>query len=245
MGEKWEVLSRHKDYEIVVAGDFALPDPEKEISVSEEWTRAARKNPSLTNGVILVVKSVEKGADKTRINCLRAEYKYYYVGMFAIDIGAALAPLAVSGVVRIQRGEGCSYAMARRSKKVGFYKNCLEFFPSSGIDCGSEGGDGSVDFAEQLRRGFEDESSVSASEIKDIQPFALVYDTGGAVYDICVAIDIDWNERFSKLFIETSSGGYSEVVTVRESELKNYVKRRSHEFAPTALAIARILTSRT
>jgi len=243
MGEKWEILSRHKDYEVVVAGDFALPDPQKEASVNEEWNRAVRKNSSLTNGVILAVKSIEKGPDRTKINCLKAEYKYYYVGMSSINIGAALAPLAVSGVVRIQDGEGCSYVMARRSKKVGFYKNCLEFFPSTGIDCGSAGEDRNVDFTQQISRGFEDESGISAAEIKDIEPFALVHDTGGGVYDICAAIDIDWSERFSSSFIEASSDGYSEVVTVRESELKNIIKRKSYEIAPTSLAIARILAS--
>ena len=86
-------------------------------------------------------------------------------------------------------------------------------------------------------------SGISAAEIKDIEPFALVHDTGGGVYDICAAIDIDWSERFSSSFIEASSDGYSEVVTVRESELKNIIKRKSYEIAPTSLAIARILAS--
>jgi len=244
MPKEWEVISEGGEFELRHEGDFAPPTEAAARAVDAVWRRAVRRNPgAMHNGLMLAFVCASVAAGKTVVRCIRTEYKYYFAGVHEPELGFALDPVAVSGVIEVETPGGPAVLAARRGKTVTLYPGRLEFIPSGGIDESALRPDGTADFISQFRKEFTEETGLPESVIRSVEPFAFIRDIPGKVYDVCAMIRIDADP--DGLPARLASGGeYSGYTLIPRRGLASFLEARKREFVPTSLAVAKIISKK-
>ncbi len=236
MKTPWQIISSTSEYDILWDGEFE-PEPELQEEAESIWIKAVRKRPELTDDFLLTFNSAGISNNRTTVRCTKTSYRYYFAAHSAPGLFPPLEPMSVSGVIRVASPGGPAYLVARRSRKVTLYKNFLEFIPSGGIDGKAMSDGGAVDFIDQFKREFEEESGLDRAFITSIEPFALIKDIEGEVYDVCAVIDVSCgaDDLFDAL---AANNEYSDFRLVSHDSLQQFIKDNRHVFVPTSMAIA-------
>ncbi|HOX27533.1 MAG TPA: NUDIX domain-containing protein [bacterium] len=232
----FEISSSDSAYEIKWEGDFAPASLREKTAVEEFWaTAAAASSGKLRNDPLLTMSHFASDGTTTRIKAKRTQYMHYYAAWRNPALGIVLESVAVSGVILM--GDA-SLLVARRGEKVSHYPGCFEFTPSGGIDGLAMKADGSVDFKGQLIREFEEETGIGKDAIVAIEPFSMIHDKPGRVYDICSLMRI--SEGSSSIIPRLQTGEeYSEFAAVPIVNIRDFIAE--NEFIPTAESMVEIL----
>ncbi|MBF0540386.1 MAG: hypothetical protein HQK91_02910 [Nitrospirae bacterium] len=200
------------------------------------WNQAIYENKLLYNGDLLSFVGIEKNDTSIIITGTYVEYKDYWVQTKNSDLNFGIIPIAVSGIILFEE-QGTIYTiMARRSENVTQYVNFLELVPSGNIDKLFLNSDGTIDYKEQLKKEFSEETSLSSNVIEDIRSFAFVNETEMSVYDICSKIYINCTSKDIKLSMEDSMEYYKPII-IKLSELKQFAEVNRQMIVPSSLSI--------
>lgn len=222
------------DYEIIGAGSVVLrwggspPIFSPNLMALADQTWAARRS-DIFNGKLLVHSGLEIRSDHIELSGTFTEYRFYYTQQRTrTDFG--LRPIAVSGVIACED----HLIFAQRSPHVTDYPNWFELVPSGGIDGNMLREDGTVDYLEQLRQEFAEETTLPAKTIAFIEPLGVVSDKLGSVYDIACKIHLK-TDRATVLAALAQSGEYASPTAVPLAEVDAWIA--AHPVIPTTRAV--------
>ncbi|MCE5318710.1 MAG: NUDIX domain-containing protein [Parachlamydia sp.] len=204
---------------------FTLSDYEK-ARVEMLWLEEVAAHPSTTfNGQILNFLSLEG----ERLLGEFVDYKFYLAQLRDPQLQPSLqiTPVTISGLTF----SGNKVLFGRRSQEVTQYRGLYEAVPSGGIDPHALQG-GQIDLKEQFQRELWEETGISVTEVKGIQPFLLVYDPSTHMYEICAVIEVNYPVVSEE---RKPTAEYQEFIWVSKSEMKSFTAKHSAEFVPFSL----------
>lgn len=204
---------------------FTLSDYEK-ARVEMLWLEEVAARPSTTfNGQILNFISLEG----ERLLGEFVDYKFYFAQLKdpLLKTSLQIDPIAISGLTL----SGNKVLFGRRSQKVMQFRGLYEAVPSGGIDPHALRGQ-FIDLKEQFQRELWEETGISVTEVKNIQPFLLVHDSTTDTYEICAAIEVNYPVVYEE---RKPTAEYEEFVWVPKSEIKSFATKHSAEFLPFSL----------
>jgi len=204
------------------ARGFELSDNYKRM-VDQIWYE--NRSGHLFNGQILNYISFENGVLLGEF----VEYRFYYVQMKeqALRDFLQIRPVAISGVTTTAN----KVLVGKRSEKVTEYKHFYEVVPSGGID--SEGVvDNKIDLYKQFEKELWEESGLSSTDIREIVPFAFVYDKARNSFEICAEVHVNFLAASEDL---RETDEYEKLGWVPKSDLAAFKKKHAHECVPLTL----------
>ena len=149
--------------------------------IEDIWSRESARRP-LFNGKVVSYLSHGRDGNGLRICCFVADYKYLLAQIINQELDLGIRPLAVSGLLVDSQNQ----TLFATRKNVSEYSGYYEFVPSGGLDAALISA-GSIDFTQQLKVEFEEETGICADNLGLITAYCLVFDAKHRVYDIgCV-----------------------------------------------------------
>jgi hypothetical protein len=211
-----------------------IPDSSALTAVEQEYVEAIWQAESRKRGLPLfngdLLEFVRLEGD--RIIARFVEYKLYLASRAGgLATRRAVMPLGVSGLVRC----GDYVGVGRRASYVTQYPGWLELFPSGGIDSNSLRTDGTIDHRDHIICELVEETGLDRADIAGITTFALVFDSTGRGYDICVAITL--NEDDPTRLRHMSSDEYDELCFVSRGSLPDLMRGYEGRIVPTSRTI--------
>lgn len=204
---------------------FTLSDYDK-ARVEMLWQEELMvRSSDLYNGQLLNFVSL----DGMRLLGEFVEYKFYLAQLRdpALQPLLQIAPICISGLTF----SGNKVLIGRRSKTVMQDRDHFEAVPSGGIDPHSQRGD-LIDISEQFQRELWEETGISVTEIRNIQPFLLAYDPSTHLYEICASIEVNYTVVLEP---RKPTAEYGEFIWVPKAEMKAFVAKHSSECVPFSL----------
>lgn len=214
-----------KDFLIKVlphARGFSLSDLERQ-KVDQIWHEAQSEIPGLHNGQFLNFVALEKDILLGEF----IDYKFYYAQLKDDSLKETLLiqPIAISGITKTAD----KVLVGQRSDSVTLYKNFYELVPSGGIDPDCLVDD-HIDLTGQFEKEFWEETGLSVTEIKEIKPFALIFDPFRNSYEICAEIHVHYLAAKEEM---DPSSEYSKLLWISKSEIYRFIQK--HKFVPFSL----------
>lgn len=204
---------------------FTLTDYEK-ARIEMLWLEEVAARPSTTfNGQILNFISLEG----ERLLGEFVDYKFYFAQLRDPQLHESLqiTPVAISGLTF----SGNKVLFGRRSQEVMQHRGQYETVPSGGIDSNALRGQ-QIDLKEQFQRELWEETGISVTEVKDIQPFLLAYDPSTHIYEICAVIEVNYPVVYEE---REPTAEYKEFVWIPKSDIKTFTAKHNAEFVPFSL----------
>ncbi len=199
---------------------FVLSDYDK-TRVEMVWHHETNARSSkLFNGQLLNFVSL----DGDKLVGEFVDYKFYIAQLRdpGLELLLQIAPISVSAMTLA----GDKLLMGRRSQEVTQYRDLYECVPSGGVDPKALSGN-KIDLREQFSRELWEETGISVTEIKRINPFQLVHDVENRHYEICATIEVNYG------VVHEARGAteeYREFAWVPRSEMKTFLNK--HECVP-------------
>ena len=156
------------------------------------------------------------------VNAFWGSYRFFFARQIDPLLDIPYVPLAVSGICLNDNGQ----ILIGRRRNVLEYRNCLEFVPSGGINETSAGG-AILDYRNQLKEEFVEETGLNIGSIRVVKPLGLVKDFKNQVVDICCLIQVDTSS--SEVLQNTLE--YEELSWIDRSAVD------SETFVPTSIAL--------
>jgi hypothetical protein len=138
------------------------------------------------------------------------------------SLDTPFVPLAVSGICE----NGVDQVLIGRRLNVLEYRGYLEFVPSGGIN-GISPGVVTLDYSNQLKEEFVQETGLDIGSISIMKPLGLVKDFKNQVVDICCLIEVDTPSGE----VLQSTLEYEELSWIELSAVE------SETFVPTSIAL--------
>jgi hypothetical protein len=214
---------------------FPLPDTSqdriKQIWHAENTLRGGR----LFNGKLFSVQTVSPD----RITGGFIEYRWYVAQRRDPGIldGFTVRPLAVSGIVSsldgLIFGKRCSSAMDS--------PNMWELVPSGGVDERHCGPGIEVSYIDQFLDETREELGISADDICNIMPTAILEDRTKNLVEICISADTPLQEPALMMRFSGVKREHSMIRVVKQDALGPFVGSLSEEFVPETLELLRLL----
>lgn len=235
------------EWEVIAVGDISLRwahDLEGEKSLlkhesqcNEAWQRKLNESQGrLFNGSVLNWTGMKKNNDAFDVLGHFIEYKYFCASKTLPQLQTLVCPVAVSGITLLCDGAGPSALFARRSRNVTSYPGYWELVPSGTIDRKFALNDGHVDFRSQLRLELNEEANVPSVSIKNVKPFALVFDHVDRVYDVCCLIELNMSRKaLMEGLADSDEYGDSELLEM--GKVDDFVQNHRNEMIPTSVAL--------
>lgn len=157
------------------------------------------------------------------------EYKFYFAQMREKGLKEQLniRPIAISGITTTAN----KVLIGKRSEKVSEYKNAYELVPSGVIDPESVV-DHRVNLVKQFEKELWEETGISSTEVRDIVPFAFIYDRARDSFEICAQIHLNFLAASEDL---RQTEEYQQLKWILKSELETFKKRHASECVPLTL----------
>lgn len=168
----------------VVEHDPDIDTSQKRI-IDNLWNQELQKR-KLFNGKILSYKAHKKIGDTLNIECFITQYKYFFAQVKNPDLNLKIAIIGVSGIIIDKDNNTVLAARHNATEYEGFY----EFIPAGNVDA-SKIKNGLVLFQEHLIEEFEEETKLKKENIKNIEPYCVIFDKNHGVYDVCSKIYIN------------------------------------------------------
>lgn len=212
------------------ARGFTLSDHEKML-VENIWRHEeTARSSTLHNGQILNVVSVESD----RLVGEFIEYKYYLAQLRDPNFDEVLKirTLAISGITTTVD----KILIGLRAGDVSAYQGHYEFVPSGGIDPGSQIDD-RINVARQFETELWEESGISVTEVKDILPLALVFDSENKIYEMCAELSINYSILREQL---RPNDEYQKLEWISKREIKDFIAKHEEKFVPFSLYLLKL-----
>ncbi|MBA3815436.1 MAG: NUDIX domain-containing protein [Parachlamydiaceae bacterium] len=207
------------------------------------WQREKeQRKEQLFNGKVLSL--VEYSPDG-RLVAEFIEYKYFlaYVQEPSLRKKLGIKPISLSCITRTSK----AVLVGQRSEVVMQYPLWFELVPSGGIDAGSiEGEKGErINVIEQALRELEEETGYLAEVVQQATPFALVYDSNTAMYEVCVEIVLHSdkvNPKVNQSLPPTFE--YDVLKWVYKADMPAFIQQHSENFVPLSLHLLNLAWAR-
>lgn len=219
-------------------GDFVLSDDVKN-QVEVIWDREKQRNKQLFNGKVLsLIEFTEEGLLAEMV-----EYKLFlaYIKEPSLRKQLNIKPLSLSCITRSSK----SVLFGRRSNTVMQYPHWYELAPSGGIDEGAMVGERGerIEIIGQALRELEEETRYVAKDVEEVVPFALVYDAGTGIYEVCVEIVMTETEDYLGKIKPTPE--YDSLTWIPNIDLPVFIQQYSSSIVPLSLHLLNLKLNRT
>jgi len=195
-------------------------------AIEKLWNDELKKR-KLFNGNIVSYKSHKNNNRTLNIECFITQYKYFFAQLKNPELNLNITPIGVSGIIIDEENNTLLAVRQNVTEYNGYY----ELIPAGSIDS-SKREDGNILFQNQLITEFEEETRISKNNIKEIEPFCLIFDKNHGVYDICSKIHINGLIK-NKLHTEQNEE-YRNIEVLNLEEVKNSIPNK---FVPTSVVI--------
>ena len=195
-------------------------------AVETLWNDELKKR-KLFNGKIVSYKSHKKNDNMIEIECFITQYKYFFAQLRNPQLKMKITPIGVSGIIIDEENN----TLLAIRQNVTEYNGYYELIPAGSIDLSKRAGS-NILFQNQLITEFEEETRISKDNIKEIEPFCLIFDKNHGVYDICSKIHIDGLIK-NKLNTEQNEE-YRNIEIMNLKEIKIIIPNK---FVPTSIII--------
>lgn len=188
------------------------------------WQQAMNEHPRLFNGPILDVKSATSSGIEVRV----IDYKEFFVDR--LRGGRNVKPLGVSGFLLKDR----KILVGKRPPTVTQYQGFVESLPSGSVEycCGCD----EVDPVDTLYHELEEELGIGSDGVQVSPNPILVFDRGGATFDICFQI---FSSKTLKQ-IENAEKEWDSHTRVWFASVPELLAAKT-EVVPTTLAICHLM----
>lgn len=215
-------IEHSSEIEISISeGHFPEITDEENRRIETIW-QSALKQRSLTDESVLYYQSHSSLENKLVVRAFWGSYRFFFARQMDPSLDTPFVPLAVSGICV----NGDDQVLIGRRLNVLEYRGYLEFVPSGGIN-GTSPGVATLDYRNQLKEEFVQETELDIGSISIMKPLGLVKDFKNQVVDICCLIEVD-----------TSSGEvlqntleYEDLAWIEQSAVE------SETFVPTSIAL--------
>lgn len=220
------ILPPHFSFTLRCSGeDLKLSDVTMQ-RIEKIWRREKQKRQDrLFNGKVLSL--IEY--DQEGLLAEFIEYKRFlaYVLEPSLRKDLNVKPLSLSCITHTSR----ALLLGRRSQTVLQYPLWFELAPSGGIDADSSVGE-RIDVVGQAFRELKEETGYSLTEVQQLNPFALVYDSSTGVYEICIEIMMKPETDQQKL---APTQEYDLLTWVSKDELPSFIQQNEKNIVPLSL----------
>jgi hypothetical protein len=215
-------IERSSDIEISISeGHFPELADEEDRRIETIWQSALKKR-SLTDENVLYYQSHISLDNKIVVRAFWGSYRFFFARQMDPSLNTPFVPLAVSGIcVNVD-----DQVLIGRRRNVVEYRGCLEFVPSGGIN-GPSAGVVTLDYRNQLKEEFVQETELDSSSISFVKPLGLVKDFKNQVVDICCFIQV----KTSSSEVLQNTFEYEELSWIEQSAVE------SETFVPTSIAL--------
>lgn len=199
--------------------------------VNDIWT-AAQKTASLFNGKILCYVSHSNEGETLRVVGKICEYKYFYAAFHHPELNLDIKPIGISGII-IDDAENTLLA---KRQNVSEYPGCFELMPSGSISITDEtniSGNATHLLKRQFIEEFTEETGLSHTLIRSIEPCCMIFDENHGVYDLCATLYVEG--QLEQSLGQINSEEYSTIQLVPKSEL--YDAKAQEKMAPTSVVL--------
>lgn len=157
------------------------------------------------------------------------EYKFYYAQLREPDLRPFLniRPVAISGITTTAN----KVLIGKRSNTVSEFKNHYEVVPSGGVDASTLTSN-RVDLFKQFEKELWEETAISSTDIREIAPFALIYDSARDSYEICAEIHVNFLTASDEL---RRTPEYEKLFWILKSDVGVFAKKHANECVPLTL----------
>lgn len=215
-------IEHSSDIEISISeGHFPEIADEENLRIETIW-QSALKQRSLTDESVLYYQSHTSLENKLVVRAFWGSYRFFFARQMDSSLDTPFVPLAVSGICV----NGDDQVLIGRRLNVVEYRGYLEFVPSGGIN-GRSAGVATLDYRNQLKEEFVQETELDVGSISLMKPLGLVKDFKNQVVDICCLIQVDTSS--SEVLQNTLE--YEELSWIEQSAVK------SETFVPTSIAL--------
>jgi len=196
-------------------------------AIEKLWNDELKKR-KLFNGNIVSYKSHSNNNGTLNIECFITQYKYFFAQLKNPELNLNITPIGVSGIIIDEENNTLLAVRQNVTEYNGYY----ELIPAGSIDSSKREGS-NIFFQNQLITEFEEETRISKDNIKEIEPFCLIFDKNHGVYDICSKIHINGLIK-NKLNTEQNE----EYRNIEIMNLKNLLSNIEHnKYVPTSITI--------
>ena len=163
------------------------------------------------------------------------EYKFYLAQHRDDGLRELLniEPISASGVTLT----GDKVLFGKRSENVTAFPLHYELVPSGSLDPGAIK-DGYIDLEKQFEVELWEESGISVTEVRKIEPLALIYDTERRIYELCAAISVNYGVTHET---PAFSDEYEDLKWVSKSEVAAFVRKNRKSFVPLSLELLKLV----
>lgn len=215
-------IERSSNIEISIGEGYRPETSDANIRQIESIWQDALKEKSLADESVLYYQSHVSIGNNLVVNAFWGSYRFFFARQIDPLLDIPYVPLAVSGICLNDNGQ----ILIGRRRNVLEYRNCLEFVPSGGINETSAGG-AILDYRNQLKEEFVEETGLNIGSIRVVKPLGLVKDFKNQVVDICCLIQVDTSS--SEVLQNTLE--YEELSWIDRSAVD------SETFVPTSIAL--------
>lgn len=216
------------------ARGFSLSDYDK-IHINTLWQNETELSArQLYNGKILNFVAWE---GETLVGEF-IDYKFYLAQLRDEGLRELLQiePISASGVTVT----GDKILFGRRSAQVTAFPHCYELVPSGSLDPGAVK-EGYIDPAKQFEVELWEETMISVTEVRSIEPLALIYDIEKHIYEFCALITVNYSVVREAV---SSSDEYELLKWLAKSEMAPFVKKNEGSFVPLSLELLKLIKLR-
>lgn len=234
VNDKYQITKLSPNFAIKVlpeARGFTLSEFDK-LHINSLWKKEAEDSAKrLFNGQIL---NFVRWEGETLIGEF-IEYKFYLAQVRDEGLRSLLniEPIGASGITLT----GDKVLFGKRSSYVTTYPEYYELVPSGSVDDGALLGD-KIDLKKQFEVELWEETEISTTEIRTIEPLALIYDRQKKIYELCASITVNYSVVREELH---SSDEYLELRWVARSDLPAFLRKQKQPIVPISLELLKMI----
>lgn len=204
---------------------FLLSDVQK-TEIETIWVQEQKNRPKpMYNGKIL---NFVKFENQEMVGEF-IDYKFYLAKLrnpnFLEEL--KITPICVSGITVA----GNKILLGKRTDQVTQYKNFYELVPSGGIDPLALAKE-QIEIKRQFEQELWQETGISVTEIKKIEPFMILFDPVNNLYEICGEIQVNYAVLKEILHL---SDEYQSFLWMTKNEFRDFFEKHPNEFVPLSL----------
>ncbi|WP_374655724.1 UDP-2,4-diacetamido-2,4,6-trideoxy-beta-L-altropyranose hydrolase [Dongia sp.] len=197
-----------------------------------------RRGANLFDGEIVSVVSINDSSIVGR----RSDYRWLLAQSRDASIfkWSQIRPLAVTGLLLCRDG----IVIGHRSKTVYQFPGMGELAPSGSVDMTTLDSDSRINLQQQLMLELREEIGITADEVIDVRPLAVVSDTDSQVFDVCFTVRTskDWAE-ITQIFEKNGSAEYERVELLPLNCVQEYLLANQQTLTPLTLALLQMVVN--
>jgi HAD superfamily hydrolase (TIGR01509 family) len=199
----------------------------QEQTIEDLWNSELKKR-QLFNGKIVSYHSHKKIGDTLYIECFVTQYKYFFAQLKNPELIPKIRPIGVCGIILDEDNNTMLAVRHNVTEYNGFY----EFVPAGSVDSSKTEND-LISFKEQIIEEFEEETQIKRENIKNIEPYCLIFDNNHGVYDICSKIYI--NGLLEHLIDSKQNEEYRNITIVKLAGIHKEIEIDKNNCVPTSI----------